>query len=229
MSLSDYNGEEIIANLIFRKGKKIEERVWIPRSVFNDPQGKDAYIIGNGKSRIGFDLNILPKDTYGCNAVYRDYAPNYLVCVDRHMYQEIKESGYNENNIVYTNHLNMTKIGGTAHLIPKNPYKGTGPTATHIALIDGHTNFYMLGFDCSESGKDNNVYVDTPCYNDKDTEVNVAVWGKQIYDIIKANDQATFTFVEGSQPQYYRDLSNYGTMTYAELNTHINQHGQKNN
>ena len=36
MALSEYKGEEIIANIIIRQGKKHEERVWMPRTVFND-------------------------------------------------------------------------------------------------------------------------------------------------------------------------------------------------
>ena len=58
MAISDYKGEEIIANLIIKGGKKYEERVWMPRTIFNDPAGKDAFIIGNGRSRSNFDLNL---------------------------------------------------------------------------------------------------------------------------------------------------------------------------
>ena len=75
MALSEYKAEEIIANIVIRQGKKHEHKVWMPRTVFNDAKGKDAYIIGNGESRIGFDLYSLPQDTYGCNALYRDYEP----------------------------------------------------------------------------------------------------------------------------------------------------------
>ena len=48
MAVSDYKGEEIITSIVIKGGKKYEERKYIPRTVFNDPQGKDAYIIGNG-------------------------------------------------------------------------------------------------------------------------------------------------------------------------------------
>ena len=79
MALSEYKGEEIIAKIIIKGGKKTEERVYMPRTVNNDPAGKDAYIIGNGPSRIGFALYKLPQDSYGCNALHRDYEPDFLI------------------------------------------------------------------------------------------------------------------------------------------------------
>ena len=105
MALSEYKGEEIISKIIIKGGTKTEERVYMPRTVNNDPAGKDAYIIGNGPSRIGFDLYKLPQDSYGCNALHRDYEPDFLIVVDRRMYTEIKDSEYLEKNIVYTNHF----------------------------------------------------------------------------------------------------------------------------
>ena len=41
-----------------------------------------AYIIGNGNSRRGLDLSILDGDIWGCNALFRDYTPDYLTIVD---------------------------------------------------------------------------------------------------------------------------------------------------
>ena len=51
-----------------------------------------AFVIGNGVSRKGIDLNLLNKHgtVYACNAIYRDYDPDYLVAVDPKMIFEIK-------------------------------------------------------------------------------------------------------------------------------------------
>ena len=43
---------------------------------------RTAYIIGNGQSRIGLDLNVLGGDIWGCNALFRDYEPDYLTILD---------------------------------------------------------------------------------------------------------------------------------------------------
>ena len=53
-----------------------------------------AFILGNGPSRptdIKW-LNNLEGDTYGCNAIYRDWAPDFLVTTDPAMMREIVSS-----------------------------------------------------------------------------------------------------------------------------------------
>ena len=221
MALSEYKGEEIIAKIIIKGGKKTEERVFMPRTVHNDPADKDAYIIGNGPSRIGFDLYTLPQDSYGCNAVYRDYEPDFLIVVDRRMYTEIKDSEYIEKNIVYTNHHNMSRLGGPSHLIPDNPHMGAGTTAMHIAIHDGHTNLICLGFDCAEDGPNLNVYTGTNAYDNAETIVHQTVWGRQITEFIRKNPQVNWTFVEGNIPKEILALDNVRAITYNELNTYI--------
>ena len=48
-----------------------------------------AYIIGNGPSRNDVVLHELDGTTFGCNALYRDYAPDYLVSGDSRILKEI--------------------------------------------------------------------------------------------------------------------------------------------
>ena len=59
--------------------------------------------LGNGESRLGIDLSDLKQkvEVYGCNALYRDFTPDRLVCVDIEMSHEIYRSGYCLDNIVY--------------------------------------------------------------------------------------------------------------------------------
>lgn len=226
MVLSKYKGEEVINSIIIKQGKKTYDKKWMPRTVFNDPYGKDAYIIGNGESRKDFDLYSLPQDTYGCNALHRDYQPDFLFVVDRFMYKEVVESGYGEKNIVYTNLNNMQKFGGVSHLIPNNPHKGAGTVAMHTAIHDGHTNLICIGFDCGEDAPNNNVYKDTPCYNDSKTIVHQTVWGRQIYQLIEANPQVQWTFVGGNPYAQFFDLDNCRQWSYNELSTHISKNDE---
>ena len=53
-----YVGEEIIVNTIIRGGKRIHEKEFFEDKVKAVPRG-NAYCIGNGPSRKGFDLNKL--------------------------------------------------------------------------------------------------------------------------------------------------------------------------
>ena len=59
---------------------------------FLDKDKPTAFIIGNGKSRKGFDLNILRPygKIYGCNALYREFDPDYLIAIDEGMIDEIR-------------------------------------------------------------------------------------------------------------------------------------------
>ena len=226
MAVSDYQGEEIIDSIVIKQGKKTFNKTYMPRTVFNDPDGKDAYIIGNGESRKGFDLYSLPQDTYGCNALCRDYTPDFLIVIDQHMYKEVIENEYGEKNIVYTNRNNMKKFGGTCHLIPQNPHVGAGTTAMHTAIHDGHKNLICIGFDCNEDAPNNNVYKDTNAYRDSKTIVHQTVWGKQIYTLIANHPSTQWTFVGGNPYQQMLELDNCVQWTYDQLNTHINTHNE---
>ena len=57
-----------------------------------------AWIIGNGPSRKGIDLNDLDGATFGCNALYRDITPTYLLSGDAGVIKEICESQYPKSN-----------------------------------------------------------------------------------------------------------------------------------
>ena len=59
---------------------------------------KVAWIIGNGPSRKGIDLEELEGTTFGCNALYRDFTPDYLVSGDAGVIKEICATGYPKQN-----------------------------------------------------------------------------------------------------------------------------------
>ena len=64
---------------------------------------KTAAIICNGPSRENLDLKIFDNiTTFGCNAVYRDYAVNYHVCIDYPVYEELIQAlpSKDHNNII---------------------------------------------------------------------------------------------------------------------------------
>ena len=56
---------------------------------------KRVFCIGNGESRIGFDLEKLRPHgkIYGCNAIYRDFIPDVLTAVDHGIMHEIYHAG----------------------------------------------------------------------------------------------------------------------------------------
>lgn len=110
-----------------------------------------AFIIGNGPSRKGFDLNKLKgKGTvFGCNALYRDFKdhslPDYLVSIDEEIIKEIKKSSFPKNRFIVPPENEQFED-------PEyNPYaryrSNAGVNAMLEAIKKRHTKLYCLGFD----------------------------------------------------------------------------------
>jgi hypothetical protein len=129
-----------------------------------------AFVLGNGVSRSGIDLNKLRNygKIYGCNALYREFSPDHLIAVDSKMIVEITEANYHFNNIVWTNPNPTTKKIPNINLF--NPSLGwsSGPTALHLASLHNYDEIYILGFDyvgLGDSGESvNNLYANTKNY-----------------------------------------------------------------
>lgn len=126
-----------------------------------------AFVLGNGKSRLNANIQILKNfgTVYGCNALYREFEPDFLIAVDVKMINEIIDSGYHKTHEVWTNPNKGIKSKSNINLF--SPHKGwsSGPTALDFAARNGHRNIYILGFDFAGiNGKFNNVYADTYNY-----------------------------------------------------------------
>ena len=123
-----------------------------------------AFVLGNGYSRLAVDPTKL-KDigtVYGCNALYREMDPHFLIAVDVKMVNELIESGYTKKGTVWTNPNKGIKDKKAVNFF--NPHKGwsSGPTALWFAAQNGHKTIYIHGFDYQGlKGKFNNVYADT--------------------------------------------------------------------
>jgi hypothetical protein len=131
----------------------------------NQPKNNNiAFVLGNGKSRLNADLNVLKNygTIYGCNALYREFEPDHLVAVDVKMINEIIASGYHKTHSVWTNPNKGVSTKTNVNFF--SPHKGwsSGPTALWMAAQKGYKKIYILGFDYQGfGGKFNNVYADT--------------------------------------------------------------------
>ena len=92
-----------------------------------------AFCIGNGESRKGFDLEQLRPHgkIYGCNALYRDFTPDVLVCVDQGISHEVYNSGYCDENETYFR--NWTRVPGMLYETMINA--GAGITAEEYKIV----------------------------------------------------------------------------------------------
>ena len=133
----------------------------------NLPPKKIAFVLGNGVTRRRVNLSELRKfgKIYGCNALYREFEPDYLVAVDEKMIKEIEKTQWQKRHEVWTNpNKGVLKLQGFRFF---NPHKGwsSGPTALWLASSHGYDEIYIIGFDYQGlDGKFNNVYADTPNY-----------------------------------------------------------------
>ena len=160
---------------------------------------KVAFIIGNGTSRQQFDLNNLRGQgkIFGCNALYRDFEPDFLVAIDDKIIKEIKESDFPDWKFIeppeeekyepreyHPNYVTRSNAGMNAML---------------EAIKRKYTELYCFGFDFLIDDKEqstSNVYdgtnaygPETRCsYHDNDGRISYLEW------FCKKYSDVNFTF-----------------------------------
>jgi hypothetical protein len=121
-----------------------------------------VFLIGNGKSRDTFDLERLRgKGTIiGCNALYRDFAPDILIAIDAKLITELKESKYCEDNFCVTP-ANRT-VGLKALKWRTDRFNTSGCFGMKMIMeLMQPTKCYMIGMD----GFPGNMYDKTKNYS----------------------------------------------------------------
>ena len=160
---SNYTGEEIITRLIWTNSDWKKETEFVPNQISNTQISNRAVVLGNGPSRTelyknGDLLQVLKNhkggllaagamQTYGCNAIVRDFIPDFIVANDA-MAAELVNGGYCDDNIIYGTAEMVLAYPGKFYLVPQNPNWDMGATAAYLACFDGHTQIYLMGFDC---------------------------------------------------------------------------------
>jgi hypothetical protein len=230
----DYTGEDIIVE------RKHEGSVWhtttetIPNAITNNQISDRAVVIGNGPSRLDFNLQYLKKpqgllgattaQTYGCNALYRDFTPDFLIATGNNgIVDEVASSKYVENNIVYTNAIHLLEYPGKFYLIPYDPYADSGTTAAYIAAFDGHKKIYLVGFDGHDlDGHNNNVYSNTNGYDPKwNFDIENQKWIDNRVQLCNVYSDVDFVWVtkmgKNNMPEKLKWCNNYRQITFRDL------------
>jgi len=166
------------------------------------------YVFGNGESRTSVDIDKLDGIKIGCNAIYRDYEVDHLVCVDRRMVNEAIDNGANNYALVYTredwlgNYNQFKRI----RAVPKLPYAGSerwdepfqwgsGPYAVLLAAkLCKDPTVRLIGFDLySPTDTINNVYKGTSNYDNANKRaIDPRYWIHQIGMVIKCFPKINF-------------------------------------
>ena len=165
------------------------------------------YVFGNGESRTSINIDKLEGTKVGCNAIYRDYTMDHLICVDRRMVQESLDKDANEHSYIYTREDWVGRFNAPrVRSVPKLPYVGTqrwdepfqwgsGPYAVLLAAkLCNDRTVHLIGFDLhSTTDTVNNVYKDTSNYDSSDKRaIDPRYWIHQIGMVFKYYTKINF-------------------------------------
>lgn len=173
-----------------------------------NPENITAFVLGNGTSRQSIDPNILKQygKVYGCNAIYREFDPDYLVAVDVKMVNEICKAGYQHKNPnVWTNPNKAFRQYEGLNLFQPSKGWSSGPTALWLSTQHAYQRVFILGFDYKglDNGKRvNNIYAGTENYKKTtDSATYYGNWLKQTTTTVKTH--ARIQFYRVIQPDNY--------------------------
>lgn len=225
----NYPGEFVVYNTLLDDGQYQESREWIPNTIVNNSHNRVAVILGNGASRTKNSLAPLARhkyqrpelrlQTYGCNALIRDFAPDFLVLNSECLVSEVLQYQVTSTTSVITTAKIIMANSNRFHMIPGNLNWNAGAVATFLACFDGHKRVYLLGMDNQVPGKNNNVYAGTPCYDSADTEVSSEKWERNMYDIFRAYPDVDFVRIKpgGTTPRSWQSCLNYRQISYRDF------------
>jgi hypothetical protein len=171
-------------------------------------QNKPALIIGNGKSRLKVDLDKIKDkfNTYGSNAIYRDFMPDVITALDPGIFEELVTNKVYKQTQMFTRY-NPTRLARivdeqmSIRLIEfPGQYLDSGNSNIYLASQhDNNNKIYMLGFDyISDDNTLNNVYAGTANYGlGKHIEPYlIAKWEQRLQHILNINPNKEFIRVK---------------------------------
>lgn len=224
-----YTGEDIVVERTLDKGIWQDTTEHVPNAVINSQISNQAVVLGNGLSRLEMDLRPIKNhrggllgsralQTYGCNALYRDFTPDFLVASGNEIVNEIASTNYTKDNIVYTNSIHLLEHPSKFYLIPHDPYADAGTTAAYIACFDGHKNIYLLGFDGQDPAPyNNNLYAGTNAYDSKTTQIDDTKWKANMRQLMSVYNDVDFALVfkyTRPVPNAWKDLPNVRSINH---------------
>lgn len=227
-----YTGEHVTFVTTQVKGVVDNHYEWIPNTIEENHTGYAA-VFGNGLSRaqLNFNLFKLHKGglhaikkvtTYGCNAMYRDWAPHILVVTHPKIADEIALTDYADTNIVVTGIKNILAHEDKFHLIPFNPQFSAGATALYLAAFDGHQKVYFLGFDGQDTpGLNNNIYAGTNGYPSRTADVDYERWVREAMTVFNTYSDTEFIrvvdFDGQSSPEAWKYAPNFRQLAWRRF------------
>jgi hypothetical protein len=199
-----------------------------------------AFIIGNGRSRQGFDLNLLKGNgaVFGCNALYRDLDHDlidHLVVIDMAITKELQESDFPQDKLIVPEIEDQWEPVEYTKIVGGNRKRGnTGMVCMLEAIKRGHTELYCMGFDFLINDTQEsvtNMYDGSDCYGpetrstfgDNQNRVKFLEWFAMKNGLVKFNflfpDKATGMVDRGTKALTFHVVSalNVKGLFYSQL------------
>ena len=159
------------------------ENLSVNQLVANETKNITAAVVGNGTTRSSINIDALKATgmtVYGCNAFYRDYAPNFvlpdfLVAIDEKIIAEIQASDFPKERFINPPEdekwepieIHWNRAHGGNNWQPQRARSNAGVNAIREAIKHGHKSILIVGFDSMAADPQQrltNVYDGTPCY-----------------------------------------------------------------
>jgi len=185
-----------------------------------------AFVLGNGVSRRNISLPLLKThgQIYGCNALYREFAPDALIATDKPIAEQIQKTGYALTNKFYTR---KPIAGQGGHPVPQQYYGySSGPIAAAIACQDGARVIYLLGFDMGPDvdNQFNNIYANTEFYKRAGAPPTFAGnWIKQLAKIVTDYPSNKFYRITGPTTAKISELEVLQNLQHYPLDTFVDR------
>ena len=185
----EYTGENVTTELTHSGAKWDKVAEWVPNSVINNKITSQAIVIGGGPTKDLVDLVHIKNhkggllganrlQSYGCNNLYKEFTPDFLVAVGKEVIEELASSSYVTDNIVYTGAQAILEHPGKFYLVPQDPSWNAGTIATYLAAFDGHKKVFLLGFDTTDED---------------------AFWAKSMMQIFTTYNETEFVLITASE------------------------------
>lgn len=197
----------------------------------------DAFVIGNGTSRKGLDLEPLLEhgNVYGCNWFFRDeFMPTVIVASDEPMTMTILKA--HSNAVKQRKFYTWFPKPGSGSKKASCPEKfAAGPMAAWTAACDHQAKrVFLIGVDFfgfgskneNNNGKINNLYAGEKHYTDENVAPTYRNWQRRFQYIIRAFPNVEFWHInpfEGKSPERLIGLPNFHATTWDNFQDHLNE------
>lgn len=220
----DYLGEWINVEL---SKERVDRRFIKPKIIFENPSG-NAICLGNGKSRAEYTTQKFENTNkrkilryynvmYGCNAIYRDWQPDFLIVTNQLLATKIPSDYHGiafAPQEIYRRYKEM-------NLMPGNGRLDAGASAAYLAAFHGAKRVFLYGYDGQQDpGVMNNIYADSELYPASNDVVNDASWINNLKNVIGTYNDVEFVRVTSNPDDSYRGLqrlSNYKTVNFRQF------------